>query len=183
MATATKVSAGKPRIAGAIYRAPLGTALPNAANAELNEAFVELGYASEDGLVNNNSMNSDSVKAWGGDKVLYFEDEKEDTFTFTLLEALNEETLKAVYGDENVTGTLDTGITVKANSQEQKLCCWVFDMAMSNSVLKRIVVPAGKVTEVGEITYVDNDAVGYETTISCVPDSAGNTHYEYIAKI
>lgn len=182
MATATKVTAGKPQIAGAIYRAPIGTALPTSATVELNEAFVELGYASEDGLTNNNSMTSDSVKAWGGDKVLYFEDEKEDTFGFTLIEALNENALKAVYGDDNVTGTLETGITVKANSQEQKLCSWVFDMIYSGNVLKRIVVPSGKVTEVGEIAYVDNDAVGYETTVSCVPDATGNTHYEYIVK-
>ena len=104
-----KVTVSKPKTGGAIYRAPLGTQLPTDASSELNEAFKELGYASEDGLVNENSPESDNIKAWGGDIVYTYQSAKEDTFTFTLIEALNEEALKAVYGDANVTGTLATG--------------------------------------------------------------------------
>ena len=45
---------------------------------------------------------------------------------------------------------------------------------------KRIVLPVAHVTEVGEITYADSEAVAYETTVLAKPDSAGNSHYEYI---
>lgn len=178
--TATNVTAGKPKKGGHAYRAPLGTKLPTTATEALDSAFKSLGYFSEDGLTNANSPTSEKLKAWGGDTVLNFQTEKPDTFKFTMIEALNVDVLKAVYGDANVSGDLTAGIHIKANSDEQVDCCWVFDMVLKNSVAKRIVVPCASVTAVGEIVYADSKAVGYDTTISAVPDEGGDTHHEYI---
>lgn len=180
MSDASKVTTGKPKKGGAIFRAPLGTELPKDATAELNEAFKALGYCSEDGLTNSNSPENDSVKAWGGDTVLNMQTAKEDTFGFTLIEAMNTEVLKAVYGDNNVSGDLSTGITIKANSDEQEECAWVIELILKVGALKRIVIPSAKVVEVGDITYVDEEPIGYETTISATADADGQTHYEYI---
>lgn len=176
------VSAGKPKIGGAIFTASLGTVLPKDAETKLNDAFKEIGYLSEDGLVNSNSPESDELKAWGGDTVLTPQKSRTDSFKFTLIEALNTDVLKVVYGDENVSGNLDNGITVKANSKEQEERAFVFDMILRENVLKRIVVPSAKVTEVGDVTYKDNSAIGYATTIKASPDTDGNSHYEYLKK-
>lgn len=182
MATSTNVTAGKPKIGGAIYAAPSGTTLPTDATTALDTAFVCLGYVSEDGVTNSNSPSSENVKAWGGDIVMNLLTEKPDNFSFTLIEALNVDVLKFVYGASNVTGTLSTGISIKANSAIPESHVIAIDMIMTDGALKRVVMPCAYISEVGEIAYKDNEAVGYATTVLCPPDAQGNTHYEYIIR-
>jgi len=173
------VTASKPKTGGAVFRAPLGTALPTDAVTALASDFTPLGYCSEDGFTNANSPSSDKVKAWGGDIVLNYQSEKPDTFKLTLIEALNPNVLKVAYGDGNVTGDLASGIAVKAGSQEYQEYVWVIDMLLKEAV-KRVVIPQAKVTELAEITYKDSAAVGYGVTPSATADDGGYTHYEYI---
>ena len=180
MSTVTNVSVGKPKIGGAIFRAPLGTTLPTTADATLNSAFVEMGYVSEDGVTNSNSPESDTVKAWGGDVVLTLMEGREDTFQFTLIEAKNIEVLKAVFGNDNVSGSLSAGIVIQNTNEDLEDCSWVIDMILRDNTVKRVVIPDGKVSEVGDITYSDSDAIGYEITLSAMPDSNGVLQYEYI---
>ncbi len=104
------------RLAAQFYSAPLGTTLPTDAVTELDDAFKSLGYISEDGLTNNNTPETDAIKAWGGKTVTVVQSEKTDTFGYTLIEALNIEVLKEVYGSNNVSGDLDTMITIRANA-------------------------------------------------------------------
>ncbi|MGT2753255.1 phage tail tube protein [Streptococcus porcinus] len=180
MATdSTKVVAGKPKAGGAIWSAPAGTTLPKDANTELDPAFKSLGYVSDDGLTNETTTDTEEIKAWGGDTVLTAQTGTSDTFTYKLIESLNVEVLKEVYGDKNVTGTLETGISISVNSKEKIDHVLVIEMEVRGQ-LKRIVIPVAKIKEMAEIKYVDGEPVGYELTVQALPDSKGNTHYEHV---
>lgn len=177
---AANVSAGKPKIGGAIYCAPVGTSLPTDATSSLDAAFKALGYVSEDGVTNDNSPESDNVKAWGGDTVLSLQTDRPDSFGFTLLEIMNENVLKVVYGDGNVLTDAQGDMTVKATAEELVGKSFIIDMLLKGGRAKRIVIPNGTVSSVGTITYADDSAIGYELTLTDVPDSNGVYHYEYI---
>lgn len=176
------VTAGKPDIAGAIWVAPIGTTVPTSTDEALSEAFKCLGYCSEDGLTNTPNMENASVKAWGGDTVLNTITSKDDQFGYTLIESTNVDVLKHIYGKDNVSGDLDAGIHIKVKNFDTEEFVMVIDMVLRNGNPKRIVIPDGKVVEVGEITYNDSDPTGFETTLSCMPDEEGITHHEYIKK-
>lgn len=167
MSTAANVETGKPQIGGAIYCAPIGTTLPTSTKDTLDEAFIEVGYISEDGVTNDNAPENTKIKAWGGDTVLSTQTNKDDTFKLTLLEALNVNVLKTTYGEDNVSGDITSGITIDATAEEIESHAWVIDMALG-SVNKRIVIPNGVISSLDTITYKDDTAVSYGLTIDAI---------------
>lgn len=178
MANVANVTAGKPKIGGAIFVAPIGTTLPTDATTALDNAFVGLGYVSEDGLTQSITRDSEAIKAWGGDTVMTTQTDFAETFSFKLIEALSADVKKVIFGDSNVTGNLTTGITTITNSKELPAKVFVIEM-VQNSAIVRKVIPNGKITELGDIVYSDGEAVGYEPTITALPDASGNASYEY----
>lgn len=175
-----EVTTGKPRLTGAVYKAPLGTTLPTDAKTKLAETFKDLGYVSDDGVTNTNSPESENIKAWGGEIVYTSQTEKTDTFALTLISTLNADVLKTIYGENNVTVAEDKSITVKATADEQEEAVYVIDMILRDGALKRFVIPDGKISEIGDIVYKDDEVTGYEITITCLPVS-GVSHYEYFS--
>lgn len=174
------VSAGKPLVSGAINAAPLGTTAPTGTTSELDAKFVKLGYVSEEGLTNAVETDSDGVKAWGGATVLNIRTSRDETFAWTFIQAMDPDVLKEVYGEKNVTDNAGE-IAVKHNDLELSPRVWVFEILLTGGRMKRIVVPSGTITEVGDVVYKDGDPIGYEVTMHAAPDSEGNTAYEYIS--
>lgn len=175
------VSTGKPNVSGSIYYGPLTATIPTDAETELDEAFVCVGYISEDGVENDNTINTNDIKAWGGDIVLKPVTESTDDFKFTMIESKNVDALKAYFGEDNVTVDPDTGaITIDKTSADLPKQAWVIDQVLNDGRLKRLVIPNGQVTNRETITYKDEEAVGLGVTVTAYPYSGNKTHKEYI---
>lgn len=175
MASTANVTAGKPAVSGAIYYAPLGTTLPSDATTALGGSFTSLGYISDAGVTFSQSPESEEIKAWGGDTVLTLTTNRVFTAQFTMLEAKNIDVLKLVYGEGNVSGSLASGISVKGNADPLEGHVIVIDELLTNGTSQRHVFPAAYVTDVADVTYVDNAAVGYQITITGTPGSDGDS--------
>lgn len=174
------VTAAKPQVGGAIYVAPTSVTPPTTADSALGTGFADLGYASDEGVVRSVELDTEVVKAWGGDVVLVLENSKTESFKFSMLDAHSIDVLKVVNGDANVTGSaLASGISVQSNNNEKGAHVFVIDMIEKGNTLHRIVIPNGIVTELEDITYVDSEAIAYGVTITAVADTAGNTAYDY----
>nr|DAP17387.1 MAG TPA: tail protein [Caudoviricetes sp.] len=181
------VSNAKPRgkggrYAGGLYFGdPKKAEIPTDATTTLDENFTSAGYLSDDGIKNKRARKTEDVVAFGGDTVLSVTTSMTETFELGLLET-TKDTLSIVYGDDNVTETGDS-ITVKHNAKDAPHKAYVFELAMTGSRVKRIVIPDGQVGDVDDVAYKDGEAITYSPTITAFPDDSGNTAYEYIAKV
>jgi len=177
------VSFGKPLATGALFVAPAGTAVPTSATEELDEAFANLGYVSDEGLVNNVETDVEDVFAWGGDNVLSDQTTFMEMFTFNLIET-NVETAKLYYGEDNVTVDGEN-ITIRVNAKTLPEIVFVAELVMTGNRVKRIVVERGRIADrSAEISYVDGEPVAYPIQLKAFPSATdGDTHKEYIAQI
>lgn len=177
------VVAGKPLTTGGALCAVTGTALPTDTSTALNVAFKILGYVGEDGVTKNPARSTDKKKAWGGDIIKVLQTEYSETWTLTLCETLNAEVLKVIHGDTAVTTTAATVSTgtlqaVVSNGDVLPNKSWVFEIREGTTKIRH-VLPKAQVTEVGEITYADDDIIMYQVTLEAYEDASGNNSYTY----
>lgn len=173
------VSTASPKATGAVFIAPIGTKLPTNATDALDEAFTSVGAISEDGVTRTKDTDSDTIKDWNGDTVLTVQTSFEETFEFTMISSMSIAPMKAAYGDRNVTGE-DGKFTVTHNGDVPEAHAWVIDTLMSDGTPNRIVIPQAKVTELGDVSYKKDEAIGLETTLTALADESGMTSIDYM---
>ncbi|MGL5828198.1 MAG: phage tail protein [Angustibacter sp.] len=156
-------------VTGVVSVAPTGTAAPTNASASLNAAFLDLGYISEDGITEARERSTEDLKAWqNGTTVRTVVTEGSLTFNFRMLET-NKPAIELAYG-ATVTQTAAEGSFVVIPTSTGGRKSFVFDV-VDGSELRRIYVPQGEVTEVGEISYVNGEPIGYEVTVAAYADA------------
>lgn len=176
------VAVGKPNLAvsGGLLVAPVGSARPTTYGDPYDEAYLSAGYVSTDGVTESSERSTEVIRAWGGDKIRTVQTEYGTTLSLTVIESRNAEALKLVFGPDNVAVDESIGeITVKRNSKTLPYQQFVIDM-LDGENSRHLDVGNGQVIEVGDISYVDGEAISYELTISCDPDDNGDTLIERI---
>lgn len=176
--TASNVFNAMPLVTGPALWAPLTTASPTNETTALNVAYKALGYVGEDGITESNGRDTNKIKAFGGDTVKIVQTDHTLTYKLTLLESLNAEVLKAVYGEANVTvtaATASTGEKIQVNKNSSTLPhkSWVFDV-IDGAAKVRLYIPDGQITSTGDVTLVHTGVVSYDIEIECFADAQGN---------
>ena len=172
---------------GAIKHAPIGTTLPTLssitkASVSLDNAFVGDEYVSEDGLTLAPSMSTTEIKDWSGATVRKVLESFDGTLAWTMI-STNEGALGVAFGSGHVSTqaadrTHGNQVSAELGAHLPEAQSWVFLMKDGDARIV-IVVPNGQVTEVGEVTFAANAAVGWNVTLSTYPDSSGNCIYIY----
>lgn len=177
------VVVGKPLATGGVLWAPAGTTLPTDETTALAAGFKAVGYIADDGVTKTENRDSDTIQAWGGDTIAAIQKSYGVDWKFKLAELLNSEGQKAIYGASNVTATAATvsagaKLTVKGTSAVPPHGVWVFEI--TDGVKKiRIVVPDAQVSDVGDVTFKDDEIAANDITLTSFPDSTGGYFYQY----
>lgn len=182
-----RIGAPDQKVTGAIKHAPVGTTLPTLASiakagVTLDEAFTGNEYVSEDGLTLSPSMSTTNIKDWSGAVVRKLLEEFDGTLAWTMI-STNAESLGVAFGQENIQTSAATNLhgnqvaaALGAELPEEQ--SWVFLMKDGDARIV-IVVPKGQITEVGEVNFQSNAAVGWPVTLSSYPDASGKSIYIY----
>ena len=159
---------------GAVSFAPIGTALPLDAVAALAATFKDVGYIGPDGVTQAIEADVTDIKAWqNGDTVRKVQTSHDVTFQLVMLET-NALSLKIYYADATATAS-----AVKVTGAQSLHNVVVIDVIDEKRSI-RIVLPDAQVTERGEIVYQNEEAAGYDITLTAYPDANGVKAYIYV---
>lgn len=180
-----RVGAPDQLVTGAIKHAPLGTALPSLSSitpeaVTLDAAFEGNEYVSEDGLTLSPSISTTDIKDWSGATVRKVLGSFDGTLKWKMI-STNEGALGVAFGDSHVTSNAASAthgkqVMAELGAHLPDAQSWVFLMKDGDARIV-ILVPNGQVTEVSEVTFAANAAIGWEVTLSTYPDSDGECIY------
>jgi hypothetical protein len=165
------ITIGRPKVGGAVFWAPAGTALPTDATASLSSSFVNLGYVTEDGVTDTTEEETDSINAWGPEKVMVVQNDYSKTMTLNLLETIRPSVLQFMRGTGNVTINADGSIQSAETGETLPRGVLVVDTLQNNGGANprfhRIVFgDCQLVDRSGDQTYNNSDPVTFPVNIT-----------------
>jgi hypothetical protein len=158
-------------VTGVVYVAPLGTTLPTSATTTPAGGFTDVGYISDAGVTQSIAEDITDIQAWQlGTVVRRVQTSHSLTFQFEFLET-NATTLAQYYGTYASGVASVTGVAGARQS-------WIIHVDDGTSDI-RVVIPEAEISERGDTSYVNGEAVRYPVTLSAYPDDSGVKAYIY----
>lgn len=171
---------------GLIFRAPVNTALPSSTggviptDTQLTSAgFVEVGEVSDAGLTFTPSREKKDIKNWAGTTLRTIYTSHTEEFKFALDNYISAESLKAAYGDANVSTTEATaqhGEVNKTvfNDKADIEAAWVFLMQDGDKIVM-VYAPKCVISGWDTVSFTKDDIAKHGLTATAVKGEAGNT--------
>ena len=160
---------GVGRATGMAYRAPEGTPLPATPGETLAAAWEEIGGVSEDGITWGTGKDATPLKNWAKRVVRVIGSDESGSIQVPFIDT-TADTLKTIFGDDNVTETAATAehgnlvsVTVGPGVSAPP-AAYLFLMKDGDDLIM-LGTESGTVTTLDEITFAPNDAIVYNTTI------------------
>lgn len=164
-----KVNLGIGDASGMFYTAPAGTALPTNGSEALSADWEEVGAVTADGITWSTGKDSDPLRNWAKEVVRLIASDEGGTVTAPIMDT-TEDTLKAIFGDDNVTVTAATAthgnvvsVTVEPGVSASPKA-FLFKMKDGDDLII-LGTPKGIIREVGDITMSPTEAITWEATI------------------
>lgn len=162
---------------GGVFVAPTSTTLPTTSEAVYDAGFDEVGLISEDGVVEAYDDTKTDIKAWqNGATVRTLISGTTMTLQWTMIES-NAVSLPLYHKGAAITGTSGAAALAVTTALPDRRA-FSLDV-IDGDFHTRIVVPNGEVSDRGDITYKNDEAIAYEVTITAYPDDSGNLAYKY----
>ena len=156
-------------IDGVVAYAPTSAPAPTDAESSLDTAWRDVGYISEDGIVEARERSTENIIAWQrADVVRTVVTEASITVQFVMIET-NPNSIELFYGAP--INTVDGSVEINpANSGGRRSV--VIDYVDGDKKV-RMYLPSAEVTEIGETTVASGQAVGYDVTLTGYPGPDG----------
>lgn len=162
---------------GDVYVGAVGSTAPTNVATALAAAWQVLGLLSEDGLTESREEDSTDHFAWGGILVRTRRSKHKRTFKVAALE--DNYTVFGLVNPGSSQPPVSGGVftrSIYVPTADPR--AFVFHN-VDGSNIRRIYIPRGEVTEVGDIVSSDSEMTMRELTITVYPDSAGLLYKEF----
>lgn len=155
---------------GMFYHADKGTALPSAASTAPGSSWKEVGAVSYDGISFNSNRTFNQLKNWANQIARTLPAESPGTVAAPIIDT-TEESLKTVFGAENVTvaaATTTHGKQIKVEMTPDSMPepeAYLFIMKDGDDMIM-LGTTEGYITELAEVAFQPNGAITWNPTIS-----------------